>query len=103
LQQQGLHQTDLVGERGKPRLTREAIEDRVEIVKRVADLVQLAGRLLLEEEADVAARLEEIPVACMALVAGREDRACRPGIEARRQFSRACLQGVAVSGGQEVR
>jgi hypothetical protein len=98
-----LGQADLPGECRKPGLAREAIEHRVEIVQRVADLVQLIRRLLLEEEADVAARLQEVAVARMALVAGREDRPSRAGIEACHQLARARLQGVAGGGGHEIR
>ena len=64
---------------------------------------RLVGRLLLEEEADGAARLPEVAIARMALVAGREDRARRARIEGRHQLGRACLQGVAVGRRQEVR
>src|SRR5258708_35170167 len=74
----------------------------------MADLVQgprdgLVRRLLLEEEADGAARFAEIGVARMALVARREDGAHRPGIEARDKLGGARLQGVAGVRRQEAR
>ena len=108
LQQQRLAEAQRLRQRGKLRLARDAVEHRIEIVQRMADLVQgqrhrLVGRLLLEEEADGAARLPEVAVARMALVARREDRARRTGIEGRHQLGGARLQGVAVGRRQEVR
>ena len=65
LQQQRLGETQGLRQLGQPRLARDAIEDRIEVVQRMADLVQgqrhrLVGRLLLEEEADRATRFLEI-------------------------------------------
>ena len=73
LQQQRRFDTERACERRQPRLAREAVEHRIEIVQRMADLVQgprhgLVRRLLLEEETDGATRLAEIGVARMALV-----------------------------------
>src|SRR5215204_3459978 len=74
LQQQRPGEAERTREVGKVRSTRDAIEDGIEIVQRMADLVQgqryrLVGRLLLEEEADCPARLLEITIQGMALVA----------------------------------
>jgi hypothetical protein len=40
LQQQRCFETETVRERGQPRLARETVEHRIEIVQRVPDLVQ---------------------------------------------------------------
>src|SRR5260370_26973016 len=101
LQQQRLHQAQCPCQRGQSRLARNAVEDRIEIVQRMADLVQrqrhrLVGRSLFEEEADGATRLLEIAIAGVALVARRKDRAHWARVEARHQLRRPVLQGVAI-------
>ena len=107
LHQQGLAEAHRLRQLGQPRLTRDAVEDRIEIVQGVADLVEgerqrLVRRRLLEEEANGAARFAEIGVARMSLIAGREDGARRPRIEAGHQLRRPVLQSVAIGRRQKV-
>ena len=78
-------------ERGEFRLAGHAIEHRIEIVQRMADLVELLRRLLLEKETDGATRVEEVAVSRMALVASGEERARRPRIGAPAQLRRPRL------------
>jgi hypothetical protein len=93
---------------------REALEDRIEIVQRVADLVdrerlglaQLAAFVegfLFEEAADGAAGPEEIVVVLGRLVAGREDRAGLARIEGLDEFLGACPQSCDFAVGFEIR
>ena len=104
LQQQRLAEAQRPRQLGQARLARDAVEDGIEIVQRMADLVQrqrhrLVGRLLLEEEADGAAQFLEIAVAGMALVARREDRARRPGSKpATSSAARACRASQSAAG-----
>src|SRR6185437_600254 len=63
-----------VGAQGRERRrARERVEDRIEIVERVADLVE-RGAVLLEEERDALRRVEEVVVGAARLLVGREDR-----------------------------
>jgi hypothetical protein len=68
----GSTRAEVTGECGQPRPARDPIEHRIEIMQGVADLVQVIGRILLDEEADRAAGLAEVPVTGMALIPGRE-------------------------------
>ena len=107
LQQQGLGDAELGHQRGQRRLAREALEDRVEIVQRVADLVDRARlalpqpalsveRLLLEEEADPVAGLEEVAVLGVAVLARREDGRDLGRLEGLQQLGHARAQRVAL-------
>ena len=107
MQQQGPDEAERVRKAGQPWLARDPVEDGIEIVQCVTDLVQgqrhrLVGRLLLEEEADRPARFLEVEILGTTLVAGREDRARRAGIEAGDQFRRPRLQRVAIGRRQKV-
>src|SRR5688500_7680645 len=97
------------GERGDERRAREALEDRVEVVERVADLVYRARllldepprrveRALLEEEAHLVARVEEIVVAAARLLAGGEDREDFARLESLHELAGAGAQAVALRG-----
>src|SRR5262249_47728735 len=69
---------------GQSRIAREAVEHGIEIVHRMADLVDrerlvllqpafIVERLFLEKATDLVARIEEVVVAGAGLVAGAED------------------------------
>ena len=85
LQQQRPADADAVDQPGQRRRAREGGEDRVEIVQRMADLVdrqrlglahpaRIVEGLLLEEEADLVAGAGEVVIRRMAMAGGREDR-----------------------------
>ncbi len=101
---------------GERRSAREPLEDRIEVVERMADLVDrallalpepaaLVERLGLEEEADLIAGLEKIAVLGVVLPRGREDRGHLAGLERLDQLGRPRAQrrafGVRHEPGQD--
>jgi hypothetical protein len=107
LQQQRLGDAQPRHQPGKRRLAREVLEDRVEVVQRMADLVDPARlallqtavcleRLLLEEKADLVAGFEKVAILRMALPAGREDGGDLGGLEGLQHLRHAGAQRVAL-------
>jgi len=112
LDQQRPRQADRPGDPGEPRIAREPVEHRVEIVQGVADLVQrqllgLAQPPLgvegvgLEEEADLVAGFEEVAVAAVALVVGAENRGDARRVEGIDQLGHPPAQRRAGGSGGE--
>ena len=107
LQQLGIGEADVGGDRGHLGRAGEVAEDRVEIVHRVPDLVdrqregpgQLAidDRAVLEEPANRVARPEEPRILGVALVGGGEDadRALGVGVDVGQQLLDVGLEGRA--------
>ncbi len=85
LEQQRQGDAEVAHQLGQSRPARERFEDRIDVVERMADLVdrallavpqpaRLVERLPLEEEANLVARFEEIAILCMILPRSRENR-----------------------------
>jgi hypothetical protein len=100
LQQQGRRDAELADQRGEVRRAREALEGQIEVVEGMADLVDRGGlalpepalaveRLLLEEEPDLVARLQEVAVLGMAAPGGREHGRGLARLERRGQLGHA--------------
>jgi hypothetical protein len=109
LQQHRPTQAEIGGKRRQRGRTRERREHGIEIVQRMTDLVQCqrlgSGQpaagiegLVLEEEADAAARRQEIRIAGSVLPDRGKDRAHLLRIEAIDQLGRPRHQGVAGRG-----
>src|SRR6266542_788002 len=105
LQEQRVGNAEIASKLFDFRRSRKAVKDWIEIVQRVADLVnrplftlpQCSVRqecILLKEEADLVTRFQEIVIASAVLFVCGEDRNDAPRIKVTNKFFRASAQTI---------